>query len=43
MTKVLGWAPQVNIEDGVRRYLQWLEQTPKAIPAWLHTEAQAAS
>lgn len=42
MRRVLGWAPQVDIEGGVSRYLKWLEQTPEAIPAWLHTEAQAA-
>lgn len=43
MRQVLGWVPQVNIEDGVSRYLQWLEATPAAIPAWLHTEAEAAA
>jgi UDP-glucose 4-epimerase/dTDP-L-rhamnose 4-epimerase len=42
MRKVLDWAPQVDIEDGVRRYLEWLERTPEAIPAWLRAEARAA-
>lgn len=35
MRTVLGWAPSITVEDGIRRYLQWLEQTPAAIPAWL--------
>ncbi len=43
MEKVLGWAPEVDIEDGVSRYLEWLEQTPQAIPAWLRTEARTAA
>lgn len=42
MRQVLGWAPQVGIEAGVRRYLEWLEQTPEAIPAWLHAGDLAA-
>lgn len=42
MREVLGWAPQVPIEDGVRRYLAWLDRTPEAIPDWLHTEVEAA-
>ncbi|MER8090716.1 NAD-dependent epimerase/dehydratase family protein [Streptomyces sp. NPDC058316] len=42
MREMLGWAPQVDIEDGVRRYITWLERTPEAIPEWLHTEARAA-
>ncbi|WP_345593297.1 hypothetical protein [Streptomyces marokkonensis] len=42
MRQVLGWAPQLGIENGIRRYLKWLERTPEAIPAWLHTEARAA-
>ncbi|MFJ8768915.1 NAD-dependent epimerase/dehydratase family protein [Streptomyces clavifer] len=41
MRQILDWAPQVNIEDGVSRYLQWLQQTPQAIPAWLYAEAAA--
>ncbi|MGW1870413.1 NAD-dependent epimerase/dehydratase family protein [Streptomyces mauvecolor] len=40
MRQLLGWAPQVSIEDGVDRYLRWLERTPEAIPAWLRTAAQ---
>ncbi|MER7728569.1 NAD-dependent epimerase/dehydratase family protein [Streptomyces sp. NPDC096323] len=43
MREILNWAPQVAIEDGVSRYLTWLEQTPQAIPAWLHTESAAAA
>jgi UDP-glucose 4-epimerase/dTDP-L-rhamnose 4-epimerase len=35
MRTVLGWAPPITIENGIRRYLQWLDQTPAAIPAWL--------
>ncbi|MFM9632867.1 NAD-dependent epimerase/dehydratase family protein [Streptomyces galilaeus] len=43
MRQVLGWAPRVDIEDGIRRYLKWLERHPEAIPAWLHTEARDAA
>ncbi|MDQ0776997.1 nucleoside-diphosphate-sugar epimerase [Streptomyces aurantiacus] len=43
MRQVLSWTPQVNIEDGVSRYLEWLERTPEAIPAWLHAEARTAA
>jgi nucleoside-diphosphate-sugar epimerase len=43
MRQVPGWAPRVDIEDGVRRYLTWLEHTPEAIPAWLHAEARDAA
>ncbi|MEU3298845.1 MULTISPECIES: NAD-dependent epimerase/dehydratase family protein [unclassified Streptomyces] len=43
MRRVLGWAPQVDIEDGVSRYLEWLDRTPEAIPAWLRTEARTAA
>ncbi|MFD5447353.1 MULTISPECIES: NAD-dependent epimerase/dehydratase family protein [unclassified Streptomyces] len=43
MREVLDWAPQTDIEDGVRRYLEWLERTPEAIPAWLRAEAREAA
>ncbi|MFD3480531.1 NAD-dependent epimerase/dehydratase family protein [Streptomyces sp. NPDC058695] len=43
MEKVLGWVPRVDIEDGVSRYLQWLERTPQAIPAWLHAQARTTA
>jgi UDP-glucose 4-epimerase/dTDP-L-rhamnose 4-epimerase len=39
MRDVLGWKPQIEVDDGVRRYLNWLAQTPEAIPAWLRHEA----
>jgi UDP-glucose 4-epimerase/dTDP-L-rhamnose 4-epimerase len=43
MREVLDWEPQVDIEDGVRRYVEWLERAPEAIPAWLRAEACAAA
>lgn len=42
MRQVLGWAAQVGIEDEVSRYLEWLERTPEALPAWLRTEVRTA-
>lgn len=39
MTEVLDWEPQVGVADGVRRYMQWLERTPEAIPSWLRAES----
>ncbi|MEV0282153.1 NAD-dependent epimerase/dehydratase family protein [Streptomyces sp. NPDC050610] len=41
MHQVLQWVPRVGIEDGVSRYLEWLQRTPQAIPAWLRTKASA--
>ncbi|WP_329468666.1 NAD-dependent epimerase/dehydratase family protein [Streptomyces sp. NBC_01431] len=41
MRQLLGWTPQVTVEDGVDRYVRWLRQTPEAIPEWLHTAARA--
>lgn len=43
MRRVLGWAPRLDIEDGVRRYLTWLEHTPEAIPTWLRAETRDAA
>ncbi|MEU3464619.1 NAD-dependent epimerase/dehydratase family protein [Streptomyces sp. NPDC006733] len=43
MRQVLGWTPQVDIEDGVSRYVEWLKRTPEAIPAWLRAEARAVA
>jgi UDP-glucose 4-epimerase/dTDP-L-rhamnose 4-epimerase len=40
MRELLDWAPQVRVEDGVRRYTAWLRRTPEAIPAWLRTQAE---
>lgn len=39
MKEVLGWEPAISVEEGVRQYLQWLDETPDAIPAWLRSEA----
>lgn len=38
MRSVLGWVPSITVEDGIRRYLRWLDQAPEAIPAWLRDE-----
>ncbi|MGW8329867.1 NAD-dependent epimerase/dehydratase family protein [Streptomyces sp. NPDC055897] len=40
MRQLLGWAPRVPVENGVDRYLRWLDKTPKAIPVWLRTAAR---
>ncbi|WP_031519176.1 NAD-dependent epimerase/dehydratase family protein [Streptomyces sp. NRRL F-5123] len=42
MRRVLDWVPQVGIEDGVDRYVAWLERSPEAIPQWLRAQAGAA-
>ena len=38
MKETLAWEPSVRIEDGIRRYMSWLERTPEAIPDWLQAE-----
>lgn len=38
MKDVLAWEPSVSIEDGVQRYMEWVERTPEAIPGWLRAE-----
>lgn len=42
MKAVLGWEPSVAVDAGVRRYLDWLDRTPEAIPEWLRAEAGQA-
>ncbi|QMU80171.1 NAD-dependent epimerase/dehydratase family protein [Streptacidiphilus sp. PB12-B1b] len=39
MESLLRWSPRVGIEDGVRRYAQWLERTPEALPDWLRDQS----
>ncbi|MGY9071191.1 NAD-dependent epimerase/dehydratase family protein [Streptomyces sp. CAS3] len=39
MEQVLGWKPQTSVENGIARYVQWLERTPHAIPEWLRQKA----
>ncbi|UWM52282.1 NAD-dependent epimerase/dehydratase family protein [Streptomyces carpaticus] len=38
MREILEWAPTITVEEGVRRYLEWVERTPEAIPPWLRAE-----
>nr|WP_051096117.1 NAD-dependent epimerase/dehydratase family protein [Streptomyces sulphureus] len=35
MARVLGWRPAIGLEEGIRRYVEWLARTPSAVPAWL--------
>ncbi|THA32293.1 NAD-dependent epimerase/dehydratase family protein [Streptomyces sp. A1277] len=41
MKDVLGWEPAVGIEDGIQRYMEWVERTPEAIPDWLRNQQGA--
>ncbi|MFB0617199.1 NAD-dependent epimerase/dehydratase family protein [Streptomyces sp. AGS-58] len=43
MESVLGWRPTITVEQGVARYVAWLNRTPAAIPGWLRSESEAAS
>ncbi|WP_436758709.1 NAD-dependent epimerase/dehydratase family protein [Streptosporangium sp. V21-05] len=38
MSQVLGWEPQISVEAGIARYVDWLRAVPAAIPDWLRTE-----
>lgn len=42
MSAVLGRAPSITVEDGIRRYVHWLNETPEAIPDWLRHEQAGA-
>jgi UDP-glucose 4-epimerase/dTDP-L-rhamnose 4-epimerase len=39
MEHLLGWRPQITVEEGIDRYVAWLRATPSAIPDWLHEPA----
>ncbi|MEW9532851.1 NAD-dependent epimerase/dehydratase family protein [Microbispora sp. NPDC049125] len=39
MTDALGWEPQVTVDTGIARYVQWLRAVPAAIPDWLRGES----
>lgn len=41
METALGWTPSIQVADGVRQYVRWLEAHPEAIPGWLREEAAA--
>lgn len=41
MEHVLDWRPSITIEDGVARYVEWLKNTPAAVPDWLEESASA--
>jgi len=38
MRKTLDWEPSIGVEEGVQRYVDWLQRSPEAIPAWLRQE-----
>ncbi|MEN3541158.1 NAD(P)-dependent oxidoreductase [Microbispora sp. ZYX-F-249] len=33
--ELLGWQPRIVVDEGVDRYVAWLQATPSAIPRWL--------
>lgn len=35
MQQLLGWVPQISMEEGVDRYVSWLRKRPEATPSWL--------
>ncbi|MGW2255834.1 NAD-dependent epimerase/dehydratase family protein [Kitasatospora sp. NPDC001660] len=35
MEELLGWRPTTSIEEGVARYVAWLQANPSAIPEWM--------
>lgn len=35
MKSLLGWTPQIKIEDGLKRYVEWLKQNPNMIQEWV--------
>ncbi|MFC9295727.1 NAD-dependent epimerase/dehydratase family protein [Streptomyces sp. NPDC057011] len=39
MSAALGWEPRISVEQGVARYVAWLDQTPGALPDFLREEA----
>jgi nucleoside-diphosphate-sugar epimerase len=41
MEHVLDWRPSITIADGVARYVEWLKNTPTAVPDWLEESASA--
>lgn len=43
MENVLAWRPAITIRDGVRRYADWLDRNPAAIPAWLRAGSAGAA
>lgn len=40
--ELLGWRPSVPLEQGVARYIDWLEGAPEAIPSWLTSAPSVA-
>ncbi|MFD7061768.1 NAD-dependent epimerase/dehydratase family protein [Streptomyces sp. NPDC059906] len=43
MEAVLGWRPTITVEEGVARYVDWLDKTPEAIPRWLRARTETAT
>lgn len=43
MSAALDWEPDVTVEEGVARYVAWLDNTPGALPDFLRREAGAAA
>ncbi|GAA3386411.1 NAD(P)-dependent oxidoreductase [Streptomyces racemochromogenes] len=38
MRAVLDWEPSVGVEEGIDRYVQWVNTTPNSIPDWMRAE-----
>ncbi|MBB4894160.1 nucleoside-diphosphate-sugar epimerase [Streptomyces olivoverticillatus] len=43
MRRALGWKPQITMEDGVDRYVKWVNERPEATPEWMRQLAGASS
>ncbi|MET9339297.1 NAD-dependent epimerase/dehydratase family protein [Nonomuraea sp. NPDC003804] len=40
---LLGWRPRIAVNEGVDRYVSWLQANPHVIPEWMRAEASAAA
>ncbi|MFH8574190.1 NAD-dependent epimerase/dehydratase family protein [Streptomyces sp. NPDC017993] len=42
MRQALGWEPAVAVEEGVDRYVKWINERPEATPQWMRRLAAAS-
>jgi len=35
MESLLGWKPEIKLEEGIQKYVNWIKQHPEAIPKWI--------
>ncbi|MGW1072326.1 hypothetical protein [Streptomyces sp. NPDC002537] len=43
MRRALCWKPGITVEEGVDRYVKWINETPEATPGWMRKLAAASS